>query len=429
MPATSDAVSPRGTSTREADATNKAAVIERNRRFLNPHRVDTFERIGVSIVMGRREGYRFWDLDGRELLDLHLNGGTFNLGHRNPDLVAALVEALSTYDIGNHHFSSTARGELAEALAATSPAGELTEVVLSPSGSEAIDVAVKSARHATERRKIVAWDCAYHGRSGLSGAAGDPAAAQFFRSDTPADFVTVPFDDVDALEATLAGKDVAAVLAETIPATAGFPLPSTGFYPAVRELCDRHGTLLIVDEVQTGLGRTGHVWAIDGFGVTPDALVCGKGLSGGLYPMAATLLGERAAGWLSEDGWAYVSTFGGSEVGSVVALEALRMSTAPETLANVARLAARFGDGLTEISARHPFLTEIRQRGLVMGLRFDDPLGAVTMAGKLYEAGLWAMFSGFDTSVLQWKPGLLADDRFATAALDRLESALGQALA
>ena len=404
----------------------KAAALVRSHRHLIPQRIETFDKLGVSFVIGRREGYRLWDLDGRELYDLHLNGGTFNLGHRNPELVAALVEATERYDIGNHHFASEPRSLLAEALAAVSPAGALDKVVLCPSGGEAIDLAIRAARHATGRRRVVAYDCAFHGRSGLSGAAGDPKTASFFHSDS-AEFVTVPYDDLDAVDAALASGDVAAMLCEVLPATAGFLMPSDGYHRGVRELCDRHGALLIADEVQTGLGRTGDVWAVDGFGVVPDVLVTGKGLSGGLYPMAAALLGERASSWMAEDGWGYVSTFGGSELGAVVALAALERSVDPATLANVAVVSEAYGAGFADLAARYPLLAEVRRRGVVMALRFDDPWGGIIMARHLFANGVWAMFCGFDSSALQWKPGLLVDAAFVDESLARFEAALAAA--
>ncbi len=405
-------------------AVQRADAVAGTRAHLAPNRVATFEMLGVDLVMGRREGYRFWDLDGRPFLDLHLNGGTFNLGHRNPQVIAALTEALATVDIGNHHFASAARSELASRLVAVSPAGALASVVFTPSGSEAIDAAIRSARRATGRRRIVAFAGAFHGRSGLSSLAGDPANAAAFGSDQPDAFTTVAFDDLDALEASLASGDVAAVLAEVLPATSGFLIPSDDFYPAVRELCDRHGTMLVADEVQTGMGRTGSVWALDRWGVVPDALVTGKGLSGGIYPIAAVLLGDRMGAWLQEDGWGYVSTFGGSELGCVVGCTALDLSTSAEALAGARALAARYATGLAELAAHHPYLAEVRQQGLVMGLRFAERGGALRMCKALYDRGLWAMFAGFDTSVLQWKPGLLADDAFVDESLAILGDAL-----
>jgi putrescine aminotransferase len=402
----------------------KEAALLGAHRHLIPNRLEAFERLGVSFVMGRREGYRFWDIDGHELMDFHLNGGTFNLGHRNPDIIAALVEGLEIYDVGNHHFASAPRAALTEQLIACSFGGALPYVVFAPSGSEAVDVAIRSARRTTGRRRIVAFDCAYHGRSGLSGAAGDPSNAHSFGCDLPDEFVTVPFGNLDAVEQALAAGEVAAVLAEVIPATAGFPMPPDDYYPAVRSLCDRHGALLIADEVQTGLGRTGDVWAIESWRVVPNILVTGKGLSGGVYPISATLLDERAGRWLHDDGWGYVSTFGGSELGCIVAQKVLKLSTTPATLANARAMGAYFKERLERLAASYPYLVEVRQRGVVMGIRFDDSTGALRMSSALYREGVWAMFSGFDLSVLQWKPGLLIDQTYADEALARFERAL-----
>src|SRR3990172_9320762 len=150
----------------------KQRVLELSARHVCPNRVASLGALGVDLVIGRREGYRIWDLDGRELLDYHLNGGVFNLGHRNPELVAALRDALDTLDVGNHHFPSVARAELAAALARVAPGG-LRYAVFAPSGSEAIEVALKTARRATGRRRVVSLRKGYHGITGLALAAGD----------------------------------------------------------------------------------------------------------------------------------------------------------------------------------------------------------------------------------------------------------------
>jgi putrescine aminotransferase len=408
-----------------ASGCDKDRVLELTRRFLAPHRVEVWDEVGTQLVIGRREGYRLWDLSGgHELLDFHLNGGTFNLGHRNPEVVEALVLAAEELDIGNHHFASSARAELAEQLARLTP-GDLTYSVLVPSGGEANDVAIKTARRATGRRRVVGLAAGYHGRTGLAGAAGEDTAARYFLSDSP-DFAKVPFADLDAMAVALARDDVAAVILETVPATYGFPVPPEGYLPTVRALCDEHGTLLIADEVQTGLGRTGCLWGVESFGVQPDILVTAKGLSGGMYPIAATVMSERVAGWLHEYGWGHVSTFGGAEIGCRVAQKVLELTTRPETQASIASLIERFDSALTEIRARQPYLTEVRQTGLVIGLRVEHPNGAVFLQQELFALGVWAIASGFDQSVLQFKPGLLLDDAAADAALERLEEALAR---
>ncbi len=177
--------------------------------------------------------------------------------------------------------------------------------------------------------------------------------------------------------------------------------------------------------MQTGLGRTGSLWAVQRAGVTPDILVTGKGLSGGLYPIAATLLSSRAGAWLEDDGWSNISTFGGSELGCRVARAVLEITTRPETTSRVDTLTDTFTRGLADIATRHPeWLVEVRQTGLVIGLRFAHPMGGMLMTRACYEAGIWAMFAGFDRSVLQFKPGLLLSDVEAGEVLVRLEAAI-----
>jgi acetylornithine/succinyldiaminopimelate/putrescine aminotransferase len=180
----------------------------------------------------------------------------------------------------------------------------------------------------------------------------------------------------------------------------------------------------VADEVQTGLGRTGTMWAVDGYGVAPDILVTGKGLSGGLYPIAAAILSDRIAGWLSDNGWGHVSTFGGAEIGCCVALKVLEILERPGVLDNVRAMSEVLGSGLEAIRARHPFLREVRRRGLVMGLRFDHELGGPLMTAAGYEVGLWAFFAGFDRSVLQFKPGVLIERDECAELLALLERAI-----
>jgi acetylornithine/succinyldiaminopimelate/putrescine aminotransferase len=399
----------------------KRETLDQAAEYLFPGRVRDLHALGVDLVIGRREGYRIWDLEGRELMDFHLNGGTYNLGHRNPDLLAALLDSLEQSDVGNHHFSNPERAQLAERLA---QATGLQYSVFTPSGAEANDVAIKSARRFTGRRKVVALEQGYHGRSGLSGAAGNADSARDFNSDYPGEFITVPFNDLEAMERALADQDVAAVLMETIPATAGFPLPADDYLPGVRALCDRFGSLYIADEVQTGLGRTGKLWAVEQWGVQPDILITGKGLSGGLYPVSAAVLSKQVGQWLAEDGWGYVSTFGGAQPGCAVGLKALEICAATATLQNANAMAGHLRRGLDDIRKRHPFLRGINQCGLVMGLEFDDPQGGPLMSGALYKQGLWAMFASFDRSVLQFKAGLLVDQAYCDEGLQRLEDAI-----
>src|ERR1700729_3478220 len=179
---------------------SKQDMLAKSKQFWNPDKTQFWIDSGVPLVIDRREGYFIYDVEGKRLIDVHLNGGTYNLGHRNPEVIAAVSAAMQHFDIGNHHFPSLARTALAEALVSTAPAG-LAKVVYGSGGGEAIDIALKSARHAISRRGIVSIAKAYHGHTGLAVATGDERFANLFLSDQPEDFAHVPFNDTDAMEA------------------------------------------------------------------------------------------------------------------------------------------------------------------------------------------------------------------------------------
>lgn len=408
---------------------SKADMLERSKEYWNPDKTQFWSDSGVDLVIDRRDGYLLWDMNGRRLIDVHLNGGTYNLGHRNPEVMAAVNRAMSRFDIGNHHFPSLARTALAEALVTSAPAS-LTKVAYASGGGEAIDIALKSARHATKKRKIVSIVKAYHGHTGLAVATGDDRFSKMFLADRPEEFPQVPFNDLAAMEEALSGRDVAAVIMETIPATYGFPLPEPGYLERVKQLCEKYEALYIADEVQTGLMRTGELWGITKHGIEPDILVTGKGLSGGIYPIAAVLLSERAGAWLREDGFGHISTFGGAELGCVAALKTLEITRRPAVRSMVHYIADTVGAGLREVQADHPdWFTGIRQNGVVLGLEFNHPEGAKFVMRELYELGVWAIFSTLDPRVLQYKPGILMTPALCEELLDRTALGIARAAA
>ncbi|MSO95658.1 MAG: aspartate aminotransferase family protein [Thermoleophilia bacterium] len=408
---------------------SKEDMLERSRAFWNPNKTDFWQESGIDLVIDRREGYLFWDMDGRRLIDIHLNGGTYNLGHRNPELIATLEQAMQRFDIGNHHFPALARTALAEALVATC-APNMRRVIYGSGGGEAIDIAIKTARHTRGCRKIVSIAKAYHGHTGLAVGTGDDRFSKLFLADRPDEFVQVPFNDLEAMEEALRGRDVAAVIMETIPATYGFPLPEPGYLRAVKDLCERYDALYIADEVQTGLMRTGEMWGIAKAGVEPDILVIGKGITGGLYPIACVVVSEECSGWLKEDGFGHISTGGGAELGCVVALKVIEICGRPEVRSMVHYISDRFQSGLRAIQDLYPdWLVGIRQDGVVIGLEFDHPTGAKLVMKHLYANGVWAIFSTLDPRVLQYKPGILLGPELVDEILDRTEVAVAAAYA
>ncbi|MGD8243701.1 MAG: aminotransferase class III-fold pyridoxal phosphate-dependent enzyme, partial [Anaerolineae bacterium] len=258
---------------------DKRQTVERFAQHVSSGKVGFFRSVGIDFVLGRREGPILWDVNGeKRLIDCHCNGGVFNLGHRNPQVIAALTESLEALDIGNHHLISEQRATLAHRLAQLAP-GDLTYTVFGVGGGEAIDLAIKVARGYTGRQRVISAKGGYHGHTGLALAAGDEKYRAPFGPPAPG-FEQVPFNDIAALEEEM-DDDTAALLLETVPATYGMPIPADDYFPRVHQLCDERGALLILDEVQTGLGRTGKLWGIEHFGVEPDIMVIGKGLSGG----------------------------------------------------------------------------------------------------------------------------------------------------
>ena len=403
----------------------KDAITAKFARHVSSGKVEFFNQAGIDFVSGKREGIYLYDLEGKSLINCHCNGGVFNLGHHNPRVIAALQRALEELDIGNHHLISEARALLAERLAAISP-GDINRVIFGVSGGEAIDMAIKLARGHTRRAKVISALGGYHGHTGLALAAGDEQYRKPFEPLSPA-FVQVPFGDLNALEAAM-GEDTAAVIFETIPATYGIVIPQEDFFAGVRNLCDQFGAVMIMDEVQTGLGRCGEVWGIDTYGVIPDIIVTGKGLSGGIYPMSATLYRDHLNPFLHENPFIHISTFGGAEVGCYTALEVLDILEEPVFLEHVRQMTSLFEDGFAMLKDKHPsLLVETRQRGLMMGLKLADPNFGPLMTRIGFDAGLLMVYANNDPSAVQVLPPLIIQEdqvRQVLGVLDGMLTAL-----
>ena len=410
-------------------AEEKREFLQRSKYFWNPGKTQAWEDMGIDLVIDRRIGYYLYDLSGHRLIDVHLNGGTYNLGHRHPELVAVLKAGSDRFDMGNHHFPALARTALAEALTACAPAPDMKYTAYASGGGEAIDIALKTARHTMQKRKIVSIIKAYHGHTGLALKAGDERFSKLFLSeDTSGEFVQVPFNDLNAMEDALKHRDIAAVIMESIPATYGFPMPQEGYLPAVKSLCEKYDALYIADEVQTGLMRSGEMWCCSKYGVEPDIMVTGKGISGGMYPIACVLISEKCGGWLKQDGFGHMSTMGGAELGCVVAMKTLEIVQRAEVRAMVRFIANFIRAELERIQAEFPdFFIGIRQHGLILGLKFNHAQGAKPVMKHLYQNGIWAIFSTLDPSVLQFKPGVLLTQADAEDILRRFEIAVSLA--
>jgi putrescine aminotransferase len=401
----------------------KELVLDQFEQSVSSGKVKFFQSIGIDFVLGKREGPYLTDLSGeKRLIDCHCNGGVFNLGHRNPEISQTLIESLKELDIGNHHLISEQRATLANRLAELAP-GDLPYTVFGVGGGEAVDLAIKIARGYTDRDTIISAKGAYHGHTGLALATGDEKYRAPF-GPTPPGFLQVPFNHTPSLQENM-DENTAAVILETIPATYGIAVPDEDYLPQVRQLCDERGALLIVDEIQTGLGRTGKLWGIEHFGVEPDIMVIGKGLSGGIYPMAATCFRAELETVFHEDPFIHISTFGGAEVGCPVAMKVLERSSDPAFLAHVNEVAAIFSDGFSTLKEKHPeILVRLRQLGLMMGIEMVNEFCGPFFSKAAYDAGFLSVYANNDTHVAQFLPPLTIEPHQAEELLTKVDHAL-----
>lgn len=405
---------------------NKQSIITDFEMHVSAGKAAFFKKYGMDFVMGKRDGAWIHDIDGRKkLYNCHSNGGVFNLGHRNQVIIDTLHTALDELDIGNHHFMSQERTLLAKQIASTMP-GDLNTCIFSVGGGEAVDLALKLACGHTKRKKIISASGGFHGHTGLALTVGDAQYRDAFGIDIT-DKIQVPFNDASAMADAL-DADTAAVILETVPSTLGMVMPEAGYLERVRELCSENGTLLIMDEVQSGLGRTGKLWAFEHTGIIPDMVVIGKGLSGGIYPIAATVIREPLDAIFKNDPFIHISTYGGSELGCRVAQKVIEISSDPRFLERVELAGEKVGSYLEDIRGKYPkFFEGIRRTGLMIGLELRDEYGGPALTKAAYEEDLLMIYANNDTSVCQFLPPLTITDDEIDLVMGKLERAMNAA--
>jgi acetylornithine/succinyldiaminopimelate/putrescine aminotransferase len=390
--------------------------------YVSPGKVAVYKQLGFGTVPGKREGIYLWDLDGKRYINCRSSGGVFNLGHRPPKIINALKEALDELDIGDHILMSEHRARLAKRLAELTP-GDIRYTFFAPGGGEAIDVAIKLSRGFTKRSNIISAEYGYHGHTGFALAAGDPTFSKHFAPLMPG-FFRVPFGDLTAMEKAV-NQQTAAVILETIPATAGIIIPSDGYLEEVRKICDRQGALLILDEVQAGLGRTGKIWGCEHWEVVPDILVSGKGMSAATYPLAVCCFRPHLDKFFQENPFVHLCSFGGSDLACITALAMLEQITEPGFLDNVIKMGSKFAEGFESLKTKFPELVKgYRQLGLMMALELaTDSMGAM-MTLALGKVGVLAIFSDFRPRAIQVLPPLIITSEQVNEVLEGFEKAL-----
>ncbi|WP_431902365.1 acetylornithine transaminase [Amycolatopsis thermoflava] len=336
--------------------------------------MDNYGTPGLTLVRG--EGARVWDADGAEYVDL-VGGIAVNaLGHAHPDIVAAVTEQITKLGHTSNLYVNPVTVELAEALLDVAGLTGQGKVLFVNSGAEANEAALKISR-LTGRTKVVACEGAFHGRTmGSLSLTGQPGKKQPFEPLVPG-VVHVPFGDVDALRATV-DAETAAVFLEPILGEGGVIPAPDGYLQAAREITKAAGALLVLDEVQTGIGRTGDWFAFQRAGITPDVITLAKGLGGGL-PLGA-VIGVGEAGELFKPGQ-HGTTFGGNPVCCAAGLAVLRAISRDGLIDHVSRVGKDIAAGVEEMA--HPLVTGVRGGGLLIGITLAEPVSpAVAKAAQ-----------------------------------------------
>jgi ornithine--oxo-acid transaminase len=344
-------------------------------RYLDPSLVDVLGILGFDKNYVTARGSYLYDGEGRAYLDFHTGEGFASLGHNNPDVADVLqaVLAAGLLDGVQIHYSPLA-GMLAEELTRRLPAG-LEAVFFASTGAEAVDSAMKFARAATGRPRLISCESSFHGVTlGPLSLVGDEFFKEGFGPLLPG-CELVPFGDLTRLEAVLRTRDVAAFIVEPVQGRM-VTLPPADYLRAAHELCRRYGTLFIVDEIQTGLGRTGKWFALEHWGLEPDMVLVGKALSGGYVPVAAMVttreIHDKAVGTL-ERSYVHQSTFGRNRLSMAAGLAALRIIDRDGLVERAEQVGNQLRDGLRELQQRYEIIQEVRGAGLMLGFELRPP--------------------------------------------------------
>ncbi|EHR6738463.1 aspartate aminotransferase family protein [Vibrio parahaemolyticus] len=377
----------------------------------------------MEMIPVRGKGSRIWDQDDNEYIDFAGGIAVSCLGHCHPVMVDALTEQ------GNKlwHLSNVMTNEPALRLAKKLTEVSFAErVFFANSGAEANEAALKLARrysadvHGPEKSEIIAFKQGFHGRTFFTVTVGGQAAYSDGFGPKPGDVTHLPYNDIEALQAHMSDR-TCAVMMEPLQGEGGIVPPTPEFAQAVRELCDKHNALLIFDEVQTGNGRTGHFYAYQGLGITPDILSTAKSLGGG-FPIGAMLTTAKLAEHLKVG--THGSTYGGNPLACAVAEAVVNEVTKPEVLAGVLEREALFRAGLEKINAKYNLFSEVRGKGLLLGAALNEEWqgrarDVLVAAGK---QGLLVLVAG--ANVVRFTPSLVITQQEIEEGLAKLDKAI-----
>ena len=398
---------------------------ENYRRYLNPPLARVMKLSGSPVEVSA-SGTTVWDHTGKAYLDFAGGYGVFTLGHSHPRVVAAVKAQLELMSLSGKTMFDPLMGRLARALAQIAP-GDLEVSFFCNSGTEAVEGALKLARAATRRTKLVATHGAFHGKTFGALSVSGRAAFQTPYAPLVPDVVHVPYGDADALAAVLDGAS--AFIVEPVQAEGGVHVPPAGYLARARELCDAAGTLLLADEVQTGLGRCGALFACDFEHVVPDVMILAKGLSGGVVPIGAYVV--RPSVWQAAYGQApllHTSTFGGNPLACAAALAALEVLRDEALVENSRTRGEQLLAGARRIASEYPSVVrEVRGLGLLVGVELTHEGYGGTIIPEMLKAGVTAAWTLNMQRVIRLEPPLIVTAAEVERALEALRAGVGVA--
>ena len=369
------------------------------------------------------EGSIVRDVIGREWIDCLGGYGIYDLGIRHPEVLAAVRAQLDRNPMPTQELLDPFKGMLCRLLAEIAP-GDLTNAFICNSGTEAIEGALKIARVATGRKGFVCADGAFHGKT--LGALSLMSKATFREPVEPllGPVWRIPFGDAGAAEHVLRehGDEIAAFVIEPIQGEAGAVVPPDDFLPRVRKACDEAGVLLVADEVQTGLGRTGKLWAVEHWDVEPDIVVVAKSLGGGVMPVGAIV--GRAHVWkaLEPNPFLHTSTFGGNPLACVAAIASLHVILRDKLWEQAARKGERFMSALEDLRARYPnVLVRAQGKGLLIGMVFPDNETGYKVSSELFRRGVLVAGTQIAATTVRIEPALTISNDLIDEVLKRLD--------
>ena len=372
-----------------------------------------YQRFPVTIEKGL--GSHVWDTDNNEYIDCMGGYGVALVGHRNERVVNAIKSQIEKVITVHSSFYNKTREEFLQTLIGIAPAG-LSQVHLNNSGAESVEAGIKFARKFTGRKGMVAMKGSYHGKSmGALSLTFNPKYRESFKP--LVEKVTFsPYGDIDALQ-TAVDKDTAFVILEPIQGESGIHVPPDGFLQDVRKVCDENESLLVFDEIQSGLGRTGSMWASEHWKTIPDIMCLAKGIAGGV-PMGVTLVKPDILSVMKKG--EHSSTFGGNPLACAAGTATLQALTQDGLIENAKNMGEKFLRGLNDLKSKHKIIREVRGRGLMIGVELKFDVKDILMEG--IKKGLLLLYSG--RNILRLLPPLVISDEDVTKSLQILDELL-----